>query len=267
MAAAELLLAAVYAWGVTRAWRHAGPGRGVRVHQVASFALGWLALAVAIEPHIHQWSARWLWAHMLQHELMIVVAAPLLAFGATDVALLWSLPAPWRRGWSRSRTRERLRRLGWLGSLPLLCGLHLVVLWLWHLPGLHQAALASDLVHAAQHASFLSTAVLFWWAVGRGEVRTGGHGGSVLAVFVVTMVCGALGALLTLSTRVWYPAYTGPAAGGITPLEDQQLGGLLMWVPAGIGFTLAGLLSLRGWLRQAARMRTEAARWGDVRPS
>ena len=63
---------------------------------------------------------------------------------------------------------------------------------------------------------------------------------------------GALGALITLARSVWYPSYAGlTSSWGLTPLEDQQLGGLIMWIPAGLVYLIAGLALFAGWLRES----------------
>ncbi|HEX2188904.1 MAG TPA: cytochrome c oxidase assembly protein, partial [Longimicrobiaceae bacterium] len=146
--------------------------------------------------------------------------------------------------------------------------LHAAAIWLWHLPALYQATLASDAVHGLQHLSFLGTALLFWWALAHGRRGRTGYGAAVLALFTTALHSGGLGALLTFSPRPWYPAYAeSTAAWGLTPLEDQQLAGLIMWIPAGVSYLIAGLLLLAGWMRESER---RAVRWeerGALRPT
>jgi putative membrane protein len=102
-----------------------------------------------------------------------------------------------------------------------------------------------------QHSSFLVSAALFWWALIQGRQGPIGHGAAVLYVFTTSVHSAALGALLTFGPFPWYPAYAeGAASWGLTPLEDQQLGGLLMWVPGGVLYLIASLALLAGWLRQ-----------------
>ena len=101
-------------------------------------------------------------------------------------------------------------------------------------------------MHNLQHASFLAAALLFWWAI----VRRRPDGIAVLYVLTTLLHTGFLGALLTFAPNVWYPAYMSTAnPWGLGALEDQQLGGLIMWVPAGAIFIVAGLLLLAQWLR------------------
>jgi cytochrome c2 len=136
-------------------------------------------------------------------------------------------------------------------TIPLVAwSVHAVALWVWHAPPLFQATLQSELIHTLQHLSFLLSALLFWWAVLHGGRGWMGYGAATLYVFTTSIHSGALGALLTFSSTLWYPAYRTSAAWGLTPLEDQQLGGLLMWIPAGLAYLFAGLVLIAGWLRQ-----------------
>jgi cytochrome c oxidase assembly factor CtaG len=132
--------------------------------------------------------------------------------------------------------------------------LEAAALWLWHIPFLYQATLTSDWIHAAQHLSFLGTAVLFWsalYGVGRSAMS---FGAATLYVFGTAVHCSALGALLTFSTVLWYPAYAHTTAHwGLTPLQDQQLGGVIMWVPSGVVFIVIALALIARWLSESDR--------------
>jgi len=125
---------------------------------------------------------------------------------------------------------------------------HALVLWLWHVPAAFEAALASEGVHALQHTSFVLAALLYWWSVIGHERR---QGAAMASLFTTMIHTGALGALLTLSPVGWYPAYaTRTLAFGLDPLEDQQLGGLIMWIPAGAAYVACGLATVARWLQR-----------------
>jgi cytochrome c oxidase assembly factor CtaG len=200
-------------------------------------------------------SDRWLIAHMAQHELLIVVAAPLMAFSAPLFAALWALPR---------RTRSRVSAVVghpavaamWIAvSAPLtVFVLHAVALWIWHLPALYDLALAHESVHVLEHACFFGTAALFWWGIAHGRYGRAGYGAAVVYVFATAAHSGVLGALLTFSPHVWYAPYLITHPSGMTPLEDQQMAGLLMWVPAGVAFVAGALALFAAWLRQSDRM-------------
>jgi cytochrome c oxidase assembly factor CtaG/cytochrome c2 len=188
---------------------------------------------------------------MVQHELLIVVAAPLLVLGRPLIPFVWALPLPWRRAVGRWAASGSVRRVWVLVSLPLVAwGLHAAAIWIWHAPALFQATLHSEIVHTAQHLSFLLTALLFWWALLRGTENRPAPVAGVLYLFTTAVHTNLLGALLAFSNRLWYPIYDASTAPwGLSPLEDQQLAGLIMWVPAGVVYLVAALALAASWLR------------------
>ncbi|HWQ36671.1 MAG TPA: cytochrome c oxidase assembly protein [Blastocatellia bacterium] len=250
-----LVSAWLYVSGVRRVWQQAQPGRGVRWWEAAAFAGGWLALFVALVSPVDALGSALFSAHMLQHEILMVVAAPLLVLSRPLTAWLWALPLEWRRRAGRLGSHAQVQQV-WRGMTNLLAAwlIHAVVLWGWHLPLLFQATLESEAVHAAQHLSFFVSALLFYQAL---LVRRNGQmnaGAGVLYVFTTAVHTSVLGALLTFSNALWYPAYRETtAAWGLSPLEDQQLGGLIMWVPAGVVYIIGGLALFGLWLRESER--------------
>ena len=257
--AALVLLGFLYARGVLRVWERTARGRAIRVWQASAFAAGWVILAIAMISPLHELGGVLFSAHMTQHELLMVVAAPLLVLGRPLVQTLWALPMAWRRrvgAWARRRSVSNV----WQNlSAPAAAWLiHAAAVWTWHLPGPYQMALDSELMHSAQHISFLGTALLFWWPVFDGQRRMT-YGASVLYLFTTALHTGALGALLTFASTPWYAAYDrGAAPWGLTALEDQQIAGLIMWIPAGVAYLLAALFMIAQWLRESER---SAARW------
>jgi putative membrane protein len=247
------LAAWLYVRGVRALWQASTVGRGIGCWEATAFGGGWLVLTVALLSPLHVLGGFLFSAHMLQHELLMLIAAPLLVLGRPLIACLRGLPLPWRRA-AGTFGKITWARCGWQGATrPLMAwSLQAVALWLWHVPGVFQAALGDRSVHTLQHLSFLASAGLFWWALIRGRHGLMGSGAAVLYVFTTSAHSGMLGALLTFAPLPWYPAYAGTAAAwGLTPLEDQQLGGLLMWVPGSVPYLIAGLALLVGWLRTA----------------
>ena len=213
-----------------------------------AFAFGWLALVVALVSPIDALSEILFSAHMTQHELLMIVAAPLMVFGRPLVAFLWALPARWRLPVGQSIP---WRFLG--GPIPATL-LHAIALWMWHLPSLYQATLRSEAIHAVQHLSFFLTAALFWWALVHGRYGRMGYGVAVAYVFFTAAHSGLLGALIALSPNVIYPIYQQAGAPwGINPIEDQQLAGIIMWIPASVLFTIVGVALFAAWLGEAER--------------
>lgn len=263
-------LAWSYARGTLALWRVAGRDRGVRSWQAAAFAGGLVVVAIALISPLDALAEALFSAHMAQHLVLMSVAAPLLALGAPQLSLLWSV----QRG-SRVALGRLVLRLHWLrvlSGLPVAFGLHSLALWLWHAPPLYEGALRNGLLHAFEHLVLLGTGFVFWSAAFNGLARSGRTlGASVLYVFALGAQCTGLGALITLSARPWYSFYAATTvAWGLSALDDQALAGALMWVPAGmlyLGFTL---LLLGAWLRPLPvvnRAESSPLRPPRVRPS
>ena len=220
-----------------------------------AYAGGWLALFVALVSPLHPLGRVLFSAHMTQHEILMLVAAPLLVLGRPVIAFLWALPLGWARAvgaWARAAWFQKF----WRGiTNPFAAwAIHAVALWVWHAPALFQATIDNEWVHTAQHLSFLLSALLFWWAIIHGRRGLAGYGAGVLYLFTTSVHSGALGALITFASSAWYPAYrTTTEAWGLTPLEDQQLGGLIMWIPAGLVYIAAGVMLFAGWMRESGR--------------
>ena len=245
----------VYGYGLFRLWRSSEKGRGISGWAAAAFAAGWLSLVVALVSPLHPWGEVLFSAHMTQHEILMLVSAPLFVLARPLIATVWAMPATWRAPIAEFfRTGSFVRAWDFFTNGFVAWAVHAIALWTWHIPVLFQATLESDLVHTLQHASFFGTALLFWWAIIYGRRDVASYGAGVLYLFTTSIHSGMLGAFLTFTTRVWYPAYSdSTAAWGLTPLEDQQLGGLIMWVPAGIVYILAALFMFAGWLRESEK--------------
>ncbi|MFL6626808.1 MAG: cytochrome c oxidase assembly protein [Vitreoscilla sp.] len=233
---------ALYALGAARLWRRAGAGRGLGTAAVAAWTTGWGTLVGALVSPLDPLGESLFSAHMLQHELLMVVAAPLLVLGRPLAAWTWALPAAWRPRVGAATRRPGWRRFWGRLTHPLTAwGLHALALWGWHLPWLFEAALDHPVVHALQHASFLGTALLFWWTTLGGQRRPL-RGAAIASLFTTMLHTGALGALMTLSPLLWYGHYAATSAPyGMDPLADQQLGGLIMWIPASVAYLAVGL--------------------------
>ncbi|HEY2797863.1 MAG TPA: cytochrome c oxidase assembly protein [Thermoanaerobaculia bacterium] len=248
------LAGGLYALGALRLRRSGGP-RGLRPWQPLAFAAGWVVLLIALLSPIAVLSESLLSIHMTQHELLMVVAAPLLVISRPLGVCVWALPLR-----MRLRVGRWTRRRGVAATWGILTGaitvwiLHGVALWVWHAPPLYQAAVRDDRIHALMHVCFLLTATLFWWAVVHGRYGRLGYGIGVLYVFTTGLHATVLGALMTIAPRPWYPIYRERAAlHGVDALADQQLAGLLMWVPFGAVFVVVGLALVAAWLGEAER--------------
>ena len=255
-------LAVLYVRGYVTLARHAQRARAAVRARAAAFAGGMLALALALIWPLDALAGAALSAHMAQHVMMTAVAAPLLVASAPLVTGLWALPAPWRHAVGSLGRRFVLGDSRNLLTLPVVAwGFYTAMLWTWHMPGPYQAALADDALHTLEHAAFLLGALLVWWAVLQSVRATSfGLGTGVFLLFATGLQEGLLGALLTFSNRTLYPAYeAAPGLWGISALEDQQLAGVLMWVPGGAIYLCGALMLTRRLLARIAA--------ADQRPS
>jgi putative membrane protein len=242
------LLGALYGRGLAALWGRAGRGRGVRAWRAAAFGGGLLVLLAALAMPLSALFA----THMAQHALISLVAAPLLVLGLPMIPLAWAMPAPWRR---RLPTLLAPLRRPWaaLSALPVACTLYAGVFWLWHVPGLYEAALHRSGLHGLAHSSFLATALLFWWAVGLGGGRRP-SGASLAALFVIGVQNSALSALIISAPAPWFADHARNALlCNLAPLEDQQLAGLIMMLPCDLIYLMAALGLGYLWLRDNER--------------
>jgi putative membrane protein len=259
--------AILYAAGVRALWARAGRGHGVSRARAASFAAGLIVTALALLSPLDAMSDALFSAHMTQHLLLIMVAAPLCVLGAPLLPMLWAFPAARRRAlaacWHRARWMQRVvRGVTQPGSAFLL---HFVMLWFWHFPRPYQAAVEHEPLHALEHLCFMGSAMLLWWValqpIGR---RRASEGSAILLMGGTLMQSGVLGAVLMFAQSPWYPVHAaGTRAWGTTLLEDQQLAGLLMWIPASVVYLAAAAWLFLRWMRADERREDRAT--GNLR--
>ena len=247
---------------VLAAWAYwhgqtSGPRRPVDSWRARCFTLALVALGLALLSPLDALSNALASAHMVQHLLLLLVAAPLLALSAPSSTILRGSPLAVRRASGRWRRRLGLTH----GNLAVLRHpaavwlLQVGVLWFWHAAAPYDAALGSEPLHLLEHASFLVTAVLFWHVVigVRGAARVS-NGLGVLLVFAMAMQSVFLSVLLTFARTPWYSGYAATTASwGLDPLTDQQLAGVIMWIPAGGIYLVAALALLVAWVRATER--------------
>ena len=206
----------VYLGGLKSARRH-----------VASFGAALVVLFVALNGPLHNLSDTYLFsAHMAQHLLLTLVFPPLLLYG-TPALVVRPLLRP-RGVMSIARVVTRPLPAALIFSAPIV---------IWHVPALYEAALRHHNLHIVQHLVFLATATLMWWPVLSPvpELPRAQHLIQMLYLFLLGIPMSVTGALITLSDSVLYPFYAAaPRVGGLSPLDDQQIGGLLMWVLGGL---------------------------------
>jgi cytochrome c oxidase assembly factor CtaG len=246
-----LASAAIYGAGFVRLRRRSGPGRGELDRRARIFAAGMLVLATATLSPLHALGARSFTAHMVEHELIMLGAAPLMVWSRPLGVMIWAFPPAARQGLAAAPRNGVVSALWRIFTDPLLATvLQAAALWIWHLPSLFDMALRSEGWHAAQHLAFFVSALFFWSAM-LSPRRSPWTAAALL--FATSMITGALGAFMALSESPWYSPYAalGLAAFGLTPSQDQELAGVLMWVPGGLFHAIVAIALLAPALRSA----------------
>lgn len=244
---AVVVAAAVYArgwWTLSRRMpERFGPGR------LAAFLGGLGAIAVAVGSPLDALAGQLLTAHMAQHQLLMMVAAPLIWLGAPVAPTLRGLPRGLRRVVARGLATPAMRGVTDVVTRPAVGWVAFAVaFWAWHTPGLYGLALRSHGWHHVEHACFLGTALLFWrpvilaWPARASWPRWT----MIPYLLLADLQNTALAAILTFSDRVIYPAYA-PA------LDDQALAGVVMWVTGSLVFVLAAVWIVVQTLTSARR--------------
>ena len=213
------------------------------------FFAGWLVLASALVTPLHEAGEGSFTLHMIEHELIMLVATLLLAASRAGGILAWGLPGPLRVGLAGSWKSPLVSLWRRLTEPVTATVLQAVVMWIWHAPALFDRALTTQGWHVAQHLSFILASLIFWTAMLNS--RRGGYLLSAACLFATSLVEGALGALMALSASPWYAAYAAMGLSGIgrDPATDQQLAGLIMWIPGGLVHGGAAVALLYAWLK------------------
>ena len=215
------VLAALYLWRASRA--ATAPSGGQRL----AFFAGLITVFVSLNGPLHDLSDYYLFsAHMVQHLLLTLVVPPLLIIGVTGDMLRPLLRLPLVGGAAH------------LVTSPIACfAIFNVTLMAWHLPPIYNSALAYHWVHILQHLMFMSAAVLMWWPIlsPLPELPRLTYPGQMLYCFLLSIPMSIVSVYIVYTRTVLYPAYaSAPRVWGISPLDDQLIGGLIMWIPGGL---------------------------------
>jgi len=219
-----------------------------------AFAAAMAWLIVALVSPLDTLAGDLFGVHMAQHMILLLVAAPPLVASRLPLMLFRAFPA----GVRKAMARGWLARPAWRGTMLFLE--HPITVWLlsalalvfWHLPGPYGWAIANQSVHTVEHVSFLLTAYGFWSIVMQTGRRRLDYGMTIVFVGTMAAVGGLLGAVLTFARHPLYAAHWQAApALGLSALQDQQLAGLIMWVPASFAYLAAIVVLFHKWLADA----------------
>jgi cytochrome c oxidase assembly factor CtaG len=254
-----LVSALLFAVGWRRLLQRSDRGSSALRRRGLWFALGWVTLAGALVSPLHAAGERSFAAHMFEHELLMLVGAPFLVLSEPLVIMLWAFPSPTRRALGTFGASAPISAVWRALTAPVTATIvQAAALWLWHAPSLFDRALDNEGWHAVQHLSFLLSALFFWSAMighhGRRPRTAGARSVAALCLFATSIISGALGALMAFSQSPWYAGYArlGMAPFGLTPAEDQQLAGLIMWVPGGLVHAAVALVMVKTVLDPAS---------------
>jgi cytochrome c oxidase assembly factor CtaG len=216
----------------------------------AIFLSGWAVLTLSLVSPLHEAGERSFTMHMIEHELIMLVATLLLAMSGAGGVLAWGLPKPLRRALGGSWKAPLASLWKRLAEPVTATAVQGAVMWAWHAPLLFDRALESFGWHVAQHACFFLSSLLFWWAMLHPRRGAAGYGVSAACLFATSLMGGALGALMSFSASPWYADYAamGVSGIGLDPVIDQQLAGLVMWIPGGLVHGVAALVLFYRWL-------------------
>ena len=226
--------------------------------RAVAYCSGLLSLAVALMSPVAPLGGLLFSAHMVQHMLLAIVAAPLLVLGAPLGPVLRGLPVSVRTGLVRAFLPKRpLRRASdWLTRPLIAASVHAVTIWIWHVPGIYDATLRAEPLHYLQHATILGTAILFWWPVAQPVAGRRLPYGVALIYLTAGMVVQhkLIGAFLTFARQPLYPYYTQvPRLWGFSALNDQQTAGLIMSTGGFMIIWIAFTAVFIAWAREASR--------------
>jgi cytochrome c oxidase assembly factor CtaG len=228
-----------------------------------SFYAALAVVVIALEGPVDRYGPRLLWVHMLQHVLLLAVAAPLIALGAPWLSIWRPLPLGFRRSVAKSIARSPwlapLRSLGRVLGRPwpalIACSANLAV---WHIPGLYDLTLRAEGVHMLEHITFVVSGVLLWVQVFASPPLRPRLPLSTRVYYVLSydVVCWVLSLVLAFAASPLYPAYAHLAhrPGGISALADQQIAAGVMLGPGSMAATLYVFIGLYRWLGQPAKV-------------
>jgi putative membrane protein len=259
----------IFATLYLRGWlRLRRTGGEANLSQLIFYALALSAIGCALLSPLDDLASYLLIAHMAQHELLIMLAPPLILLGNPVAVLMWGLGGRARLQTGHLLTRHSaLRRVrDWLGWMPVAWSLYVVNLWAWHHPVLYEAALRQPRIHDLEHILFFLTALVFWWPVIRPVSRPapGKDALRILYLFLAATQDALLSGVIALSSKILYPYYeTALRLWDLTPREDQIGGGIVMFGVGSMTYLIGILVLVDALLGEGRHKRSTKRALGD----
>jgi putative membrane protein len=272
------LAAGLYARGWSRLRRRGRGGRALRPWRAWCFGGGLLAVAIALLSPIATFDSLFMFMHMIQHLLLVMIAAPLIWLGAPLLPMLWAFDRKTRRRLGRfMHPSSRVHAVFHFLTRPSIA-LPILVLTItaWHYPPFYDAAQGRTLIHDLEHATFFAAALLYYWPIIQptGGKRRMSYGAGILYLFPAKITGFVIGASLSMAQTPWYQTYiNAPRVWGLSALSDQQLAGLIMWIFGGLLYIVPLLILVvmmiredEGdvWIPEEVRAQQASAAAGDV---
>jgi putative membrane protein len=252
----------IFATLYIRGWlRLRATGGEAKLSQLGFYAIALIAIGSALLSPLDDLASYLLIAHMVQHEMLIMVAPPFILLANPVPVFLWGLGgnrrSPVRHLLTRQSAIRRVR--DFLGWMPVAWSLYVINLWAWHYPALYDAALRVSWIHNLEHVLFFVTALVFWWPVIQPVSLSAPiqHGMRILYLFFAATQDTILAGLIALSREVLYPHYqTAPRLWDLTPQEDQIGGGIIMFAVGSTTYAIAILILVNALLGEGRRKRS-----------
>jgi putative membrane protein len=246
-------LAGIYLWRA----RKAPPGQSLSWPRRFSFFAALFVIFASLNGPLHDLSDDYLFsAHMVQHLVLTLAMPPILLAGIPG----WML-RPLLRNTTIARITRKLTK-------PVVCfTIFNVIIAAWHIPALYNSAMANHNIHIVEHLMFMSAAVLMWWPLMSPlpELPRLAYPGQMLYCFLMSIPMSIVAIYITMADHVLYPAYSAaPRVTPLSPMDDQMLGGLIMWVPGGLIFALIMTVVFFRWVARGED--STAAAQADWKP-
>jgi putative membrane protein len=236
------LITGLYLYAIGPLRKRYYPAEQVRTGQTISFLLGMLIMFLALVSPLDELGDSYLFsAHMVQHLFLTIVGPPLLLLGTPE----WFV-----KPLLRNKLVFKIAKVLTYPAIAFV--LYNADFWLWHAPPLYNATLENPNIHILEHLTFIVFGILYWWPIfsPSKDLPRLSIGGQILYLFFSGMPSVLLGAGLTFSPPLYAPYLAAPRVWGISAATDQQLGGLIMWVPVSIGYIVIMSVLFIRWMQQ-----------------